>query len=607
MKLYEAKNIITEVFENPFHKEKFSYFIRNLLKNLHPAEFLRSGYNIPKAFTDFIASYERLGKYEDEEGNLIDVLIIKLKRDHSIDYARSTQRNFVRWYLNDKGKDAALVAFHTEKSSEWRFSFIKMQYSLEKKADELTPAKRSSFMVGESGKSHTAQRQLIDLLKNDHAPYLSDIEDAFSIEAVSDEFYEKYKALLFNLVDEIEKIIKKDTTVKEEFESKNISILNFAKKLLGQIVFLYFLQKKGWLGLEEKTKYGEGDRNFLRSLFTKTKPGENFFNDYLEYLFYDALSKKRVTDYYERFKTRIPFLNGGLFDPIEFYNWQKTDIVIPNKIFSDRKNDEEGSGILDVFDLYNFTVKEDEPLETEVAIDPEMLGKVFERMLDVTERKSKGAFYTPREIVHYMAQQSLLYFLETELKEKNVAKEDLETFIHYGEQIIDKDIAIEEGKLKQTANKQTIPESIRKHADAIDKALENIKICDPAVGSGAFPVGIMNEIVKLRKLLTPFLKNESADKRSAYRFKSNAIQNSIYGVDIDTGAVEIAKLRLWLSMVVDEERINNIEPLPNLEYKIVQGNSLINIPDGTAINDVLATEIEQLTTAFFHITDKEKK
>ena len=644
MKLYEAKNIITDVFENPFDKDKFSYFIRNLLKNLHPAEFgTRSGNIIPPEFRDFIASYKRIGKYEDEESYEIDVLIVKLKRNHSIDYARSTQRNFIRWYLKRKGRDAALVAFHTEKSSEWRFSFIKMQYSLEKKKDELTPAKRSSFMVGESGKSHTAQRQLIDLLKNDHAPYLSDIEDAFSIEAVSDEFYVKYKTLLFNLVDEIDKIVEKDSTVKNEFESKNISVLNFSKKLLGQIVFLYFLQKKGWLGLDEKEKYGEGDKNFLRSLFNKTKPGENFFNDYLEYLFYDALSKKRVTDYYERFKTRIPFLNGGLFDPIEFYDWQETDIVIPNKIFSDRKEDEEGNGILDVFDLYNFTVKEDEPLETEVAIDPEMLGKVFERMLDVTERKSKGAFYTPREIVHYMAQQSLLYFLETELnrtisynklgdkqseifgnedrkgqlglltenKACVVPKADLEIFIHYGEHIIDKDIAIETGKLKQTANKQTIPESIRQNAEAIDAALENIKICDPAVGSGAFPVGIMNEIVKLRKLLTPFIVSQASSlrnsERSAYRFKSNAIQNSIYGVDIDAGAVEIAKLRLWLSMVVDEERIDTIEPLPNLEYKIVQGNSLINMPDGSLRNGDLENEIERLTKNYYTITDKQKK
>jgi len=248
-------------------------------------------------------------------------------------------------------------------------------------------------------------------------------------------------------------------------------------------------------------------------------------------------------------------------------------------------------------------VKEDEPLETEVAIDPEMLGKVFERMLDVTERKSKGAFYTPREIVHYMAQKSLLYFLETELQNENVPKEDFENFIHYGEHIIDKDIAIEEGKLKQTANKQQIPESIRQNADAIDIALENIKICDPAVGSGAFPVGIMNEIVKLRKLLTPFLNKERADERSAYRFKSNAIQNSIYGVDIDAGAVEIAKLRLWLSMVVDEERIDNINPLPNLECKIVRGNSLLGYP----YEPRGLEEIEKLKDNYFSLTDKREK
>src|SRR5690554_2502706 len=119
MKLYEAKTIITDLFENSFDKGKYNYFIRNMLKNLHPAPFLRTGYYIPKAFKDFIASYERIGKYEDEEGNLIDVLIVKLKRDNSIDYARSRQRNFVRWYLKDKGKDAALVAFHSDNSFEW--------------------------------------------------------------------------------------------------------------------------------------------------------------------------------------------------------------------------------------------------------------------------------------------------------------------------------------------------------------------------------------------------------------------------------------------------------------------------------------------------------
>jgi len=362
---------------------------------------------------------ERIGKFEDEEGNIIDILIVELNREHSIEYARTSQRNFIRWYLNgSRGgeyKDAALVAFYTQKSPDWRFSFIKMQYSLTKGKDEFTPAKRSSFLVGEKGKSHTAQQQLINLLKNDYPPYLSDLEEAFNIEAVSDEFYEKYKAQLFNLKDELDKIVAKNNIIETEFEQKNIDTLNFAKKLLGQIVFLYFLQKKGWLGLQEGQSYGEGKRNFMRNLFEQAKTkGKNYFNDYLEFLFYGALSKKRTTDFYEKFNCRIPFLNGGLFDPINFYNWQDPtlDIPLPNELFSNKSDeDEEGTGILDIFDLYNFTVKEDEPLETEVAIDPEMLGKVFERMLEVKERKSKGAFYTPREIVHYMAQQSLLYHL----------------------------------------------------------------------------------------------------------------------------------------------------------------------------------------------------
>ncbi len=646
MKTYEAKGIIKDVFENGFDKERYAYFIKNLLKDVEEKPFGKGAYVgniIPQAFRGVIRKMERIGKFEDKEGNLIDILVVELNRDRSIEYARTTQRNFIRWYLNgSRGgelKDAALVAFYSKKSSDWRFSFIKMQYSLKKGKDELTPAKRSSFLVGEKGKSHTAQQQLINLLKNDYPPTLSDLEEAFNIEAVSDEFFEKYKALLFNLKEELDKIAKQDAIIKTEFEQKNIDTLNFSKKLLGQIVFLYFLQKKGWLGLKREEKYGEGTRNFMRELFNDAKAkGKNFFNDYLEFLFYDALSKKRKTDFYEKFNCRIPFLNGGLFDPINFYDWEKTDIVIPNKIFSNKNDkDEEGSGILDVFDLYNFTVKEDEPLETEVAIDPEMLGKVFERMLEVKERRSKGAFYTPREIVHYMAQQSLLYYLANEFEDK-IPKEDLEIFIHYGEQIIDKDVAIETGKLKESSNKYQIPENIRKNAHLLDKALADIKICDPAVGSGAFPVGVMNEIVKLRNLLTPFIENietktttklfvggekikkqkeikllpGNREKRNSYIFKSHAIQNSIYGVDIDAGAVEIAKLRLWLSLVVDEESIDNIKPLPNLDYKIVKGNSLVGVSlksmvMSSTIWKNAKEKINKLIKDYYTITDKQEK
>ena len=140
MKLYEAKNIIQEVFETGFNKEKYTYFVKNLLKNLEEKPFgnggAYTGNFIPRAFQSVIRKMERIGKFEDEEGNIIDVLVVELNREHSIEYARTSQRNFIRWYLNgsrgNEFKNAALVAFHTQKSPDWRFSFIKMQYSLTK-------------------------------------------------------------------------------------------------------------------------------------------------------------------------------------------------------------------------------------------------------------------------------------------------------------------------------------------------------------------------------------------------------------------------------------------------------------------------------------------
>ncbi|MHB2150867.1 Eco57I restriction-modification methylase domain-containing protein [Calditrichota bacterium LG25] len=644
MKPYEAKALIRDVFENRFVKEKYKLFIKNLLKDFEEKTFTYTGNTIPRAFDNYIRKLERIGKFEDNEGNVIDILIVELKRDHSIEYARSTQRNFIRWYLaGSRGgqmKDAALVAFHSEKSPDWRFSFIKMQYSLETKKDELTPAKRYSFLVGEKGKSHTAQQQLVRLLKSDDIPLLSDIEEAFNIETVTNEFFEKYRDLTLKLKEQLDKILESDLIVKNEFENKNIQTIDFAKKLMGQIVFIYFLQRKGWLGLQNGQKYGEGDRNFLRTLFNMKKDNENFFNDYLEYLFYEALSQKRVTDFYPRFNCRIPFLNGGLFDPINFYEWEKTDIVIPDELFTNSNKTKEGDigdGILDVFDRYNFTVKEDEPLDKEVAVDPEMLGKVFERMLDVKERKSKGAFYTPREIVHYMAQESLIHYLDSALNSKTkvyqklgenqtnmfgnktakqtelqievtgarVLKEDIETLIKHGEKFLENEeqVLLQGGETHTYKHK--IPQSIRKYAKEIDKALEDIRVCDPAVGSGAFPVGVMTEIVKARSIL--FKIQNPGKEPSHYDFKNHAIHHCLYGVDIDASAVEICKLRLWLSLVVDEQRIDKIEPLPNLDYKIVKGNSLIGMPDNVMRDINLQKEINELMEKYYAETDQSDK
>jgi hypothetical protein len=345
------------------------------------------------------------------------------------------QRNFVAWYLNgSRGgvlKDAALVAFVSPTEQDWRFSFVKMEYKLAetlkgiKAKEEFTPARRYSFLVGKNETSHTAQARLVPILLDDeHNPTLKQLEEAFGIEKVTKEFFEKYRELFLKLKESLDEIVKRDQKVKADFEAKKVETVDFAKKLLGQIVFLYFLQKKGWFGVKRGQPWGSGSKHFLRELFEKKHSDyKNFFNEILEPLFYEALRLERPGDYYSRFDCRIPFLNGGLFDPINNYDWVDTDILLPNELFSNNektKQGDTGTGILDIFDRYNFTVKEDEPLEKEVAIDPEMLGKVFENLLEVKDRKSKGTYYTPREIVHYMCQQSLINYLDTAVNtEKN--------------------------------------------------------------------------------------------------------------------------------------------------------------------------------------------
>ncbi|RKY06434.1 MAG: hypothetical protein DRP65_11785, partial [Planctomycetota bacterium] len=278
-----------------------------------------------------------------------------------------------------------------------------------------------------------------------------------------------------------------------------------------------------------------------------------------------------------------------------------------------------------------------------VAIDPEMLGKVFENLLEVKDRKSKGTYYTPREIVHYMCQQSLINYLDTAINiakkplipekqvqdkffgpkeaqqkslateqyERIVPKQDIEVFVKYGDTGIEKEIIaiqkienIKNGKQKTSTYKLSLPKSIHDNVKKIDEALKTIRVCDPAVGSGAFLVGMMHEIVNTRTVLSACLEKEK--DRTVYDFKRDAIQSCLYGVDIDPGAVEIAKLRLWLSLVVDEEERKTIKPLPNLDYKIVCGNSLLGVQRNLA-NWKNFEELERLKPLFFNETNPTKK
>jgi len=395
----QAKQIIRETFEQPFDKSRFVSFSKNLLNQIESSTFSYHGSYIPDAYRPYISVFERVGKFNDGE-NRIDVLIVKLAKDISFERARTRQRNFIAGYLQGKygssnKKDAALVAFISQNDADWRFSLVRMDYRFEETAtgktkieEEFTPARRWSFLVGVNEKSHTAQSQLVDMLADDEkSPNLSELEKAFNIETVTKEFFLQYRDLFIRTKEALDKTLNSSPKIQDDFKNKHVNTVDFAKKLLGQIVFLYFLQKKGWFGVERDADWGTGSKQFLRELFEK-KHGDyaNFFNEILEPLFYQALrvgeERKQDDYYYSRFNCKIPFLNGGLFDPIGNYDWVHTDILLPDSLFSNHNKNREGdigNGILDILDRYNFTVKEDEPMEKEVAIDPELLGKAYEK------------------------------------------------------------------------------------------------------------------------------------------------------------------------------------------------------------------------------------
>ena len=644
----QGHKLFHDIFSQPFNLVRYRDFLQNLLNRFESRDAHYVGNLIPDAFKQHINQYWRIGKYVDPNGDELDLLVVEVKNQSKLERARSVLRNFAVDRLKRFEKEASLIAFYAKDDGgkDWRFSYVKIEYEAYKDFrgkvkinQELTPAKRYSYLVGVHENSHTAAKQLLPVLLMDYAdPHIEEIEAAFSIEKVSNDFFDQYKSLFQNVAKHLktQKIFQQN----DEKETDQ-AVSRFSKKLLGQIVFLYFLQKKGWLGVSKDANWGKGDRRFMRNRFDNTfHEGGEYFNDFLKYLFYDALAKERKDGMYDRFNCKIPFLNGGLFEAD--YDWQNNAINLPNDLFHNaekNKAGDRGTGILDVFDRYNFTIKEDEPLDKEVAIDPEMLGKVFENMLEITERKNSGAFYTPREIVHYMCQESLIHYLDNTTNNYNktyqefgkkqiqkfgnedkkgqlsltsehsiikVPREDLALLIRNGHQALEHDQRILDNKDKKSGkNEFRLPESVRKSAAAIDHALSTIKVCDPAIGSGAFPVGLLHEIVSARLALAPHIGNNN----TPYDLKRHAIRESIYGVDIDSSAIDIARLRLWLSLIVDEDRYDEIEALPNLDYKIVQGDSLVGMPKGVSLyNANLLKEIRSFQAIYRdQIDEKEKK
>lgn len=607
--------LLEKTFKNKFDMDNYVDFLKELFNksDIHPRSYDR----IRKEFQNYENEVYILGDYQDDSNDSIGLYVIELTKQSSRDRARTMQRNLVASLIRNR-YDSALVAFYEPNLDDWRFSHVKLEYEFNENGicEKLSSPRRHSFLVGVNEPNHTCQSQFLDLLIYEDNIQLKDIEQAFSIENVTDEFFNKYKELFLQLSESLDKVKENDNNIRLEFDDKNIESSDFAKKLMGQLVFIYFLQKKGWLGVSEYGEWGTGPKNFLRRVYNDSIcNGENFFNDVLEPLFYEGFSKKASDNHFSELGYKIPFLNGGLFEPINNYDWIKTDIILDNSIFKE---------ILDTFDQFNFTIKEDEPLEKEMAVDPEMLGKVFENLLEITDRQSKGAFYTPRHIVHFMCQESLISYLSTN---SDISEDDLRIFITEGDSAVNSIIRANEEKKKYNGQQFTrikLPNSIKKYSNTLEKLLKKVKVIDPAVGSGAFPVGMMNEIVKARYILG-LLNIGDNDEINLYKLKKETIENSLYGVDLEISATDITKLRFWLSLIVDEEASNVINPLPNLDNQIMCGNSLVdNYKDirlfddrfivkdsqqrfGATNAEIIFKELEMIKKAYFEESDPDIK
>lgn len=458
-------------------------------------------------------------------------------------------RNLIRPYLG-YGFDAALAVFND--GINWRLSLI-----CDLKED-ATSTKRFTYVFGDEKAFYKTPILRFESLRTKANEFL-EIKKAFSVEALSDDFFAAYRKQYAEFVKFLtgkEYVKKGNKWVEQEtgepdvqyftsFKEDDKLVRDYIKKMMGRIVFLYFLQSKGWLA---------GNLHYMHDLFydASDEVKGDFLDKVLEPMFFGLLNTKPedrssaplvngVGVKYIPNAEEIPYLNGGLFQQEKI---DEVDSVFPAGMFQ---------SLFDFFDSYNFTIDENDPNDAEVGVDPEMLGKIFENLLE--DNKDKGAFYTPKEIVRYMCQESLTAYLQTGIENAEV-KEHIANFV-------------------KTNDVEELGGASSELAMSIDQKLIDVKICDPAIGSGAFPMGLLRELYACRKSIEIFEEDNAAD------IKRHIIQNNIYGVDIEKGAVDIARLRFWLALIIDEKEPM---PLPNLDFKIMQGNSLLESYKGVDLD-----------------------
>ncbi len=590
-----------EIIESRYNRQNWQSLLHDIFGN--KAEFWSHPYEIS---TNSSLSKQALwlGSITLSDGETISIYEVELSDSVDIERNRRGIRDMLlsEWRNNGAG---AFMFCYRKNESVLRFSYVSEAWTFAEDGSynkESTDTKRFTYLLGEGHRSRTAIQQFEKLKAS--ALSLKDLTKAFSVDAVSDMFFDGYKKQYEDIIQYItgKRMVKVANKWEEQIKNepcKNImqefapfqnpekAVRDYVKKLMGRLVFLQFLQKKGWMGVPINKEWGEGDYEFIQHLFEKTTDKDHFVDEVLEPLF-DDLNSERTNNLVSSAvggNIRVPYLNGGLF---EREATDETQFPLPGKYMQN---------LLDFFASYNFTIDENDPDDAEVGVDPEMLGRIFENLLE--DNKDKGAFYTPKEIVSYMCRESLIAYLQTGIEDE-ATKEAIRQFV-------------------TTHDVNTLGTNDR-FRQQVDEALKNVKICDPAIGSGAFPMGLLKELFQCRTAL------EGISLHQAAEIKTHIIQQNIYGVDIERGAVDIARLRFWLSLIVDEE---TPQALPNLDFKIMQGNSLLEQYKGVDLStitelktekhgtyqttmfddmiDVLRLDLRKMLEEYYDCTDHHKK
>ncbi|MDZ4724438.1 MAG: putative DNA binding domain-containing protein [candidate division Zixibacteria bacterium] len=359
----------------------------------------------------------------------------------------------------------------------------------------------------------------------------------FDVEKVSRAFFKEFEELFFDTSDYFSDIFPNESTRRL-----------VTQRLFNRLMFLRFIEQKGWLRLGER-------KDYLKALFEAGGiGGQSVFQSRLQFLLFTALAKPGHQD--DERIGHVKYLNGGLFERTPEDNLIND---IPDRVLAPIIS------AVGLFYRFNFTVEESTPLNIQVAVDPEMLGKVFERLVTREDRRGKGAYYTPRNIVAFMC------------------KETLKKYLGGHEELVD--------------NHSNENLSLRE-AQSLLQLIRDVRIVDPACGSGAYLVGMLSELVIIHRLLEN--RAEPTTAHDDYRLKLNIIQNNLYGVDLEAFAVNTACLRLWLSLAVDFKG-DDPEPLPNLDFKVGVGDSLsaaspVDFPydlfDSTLIEQIRVLKLE---------------